>query len=212
MKNFKNIALVILVFSFFGCGEDSRESMISSYRIDHPQHLWKKPSWTNHAVTKLVQKDLLNRKPKDIEEYCPTFNDLDEDKKIYFYSLLMSAMAKKESNFNPDATYKEAFRDRNGKRIVSRGLFQISIESANQRAYGCGFKNTSELHDPYRNIACSVNILSHWIKRDGYIGGKYQGRWKGGARYWAVLRDNSSTKYIKRETARFCEKLKEARV
>lgn len=108
---------------------------------------------------------------------------------ITFYSELMGALAKFESGFDTNETYTEAFKDAKGKRVVSRGLLQLSIESVN--GYGAGLKDAAELHDPATNLRCGVLILSHWITRDGVISGGSKGAWRAGARYWSQFRKAS---------------------
>jgi hypothetical protein len=98
-------------------------------------------------------------------------------------------MAKPESNFKPQSFYQEKFKDAQGRRVISRGLLQISHESANQPRYACDIKQPHSLHDPKVNLSCGVKIMSKWVQTDGVIS---QQRWskdpKGGARYWSTLR------------------------
>jgi len=98
-------------------------------------------------------------------------------------------MAKPESNFKPQSFYQEKFKDAKGRRVISRGLLQISHESANQPRYSCDIKQPHYLHDPKINLRCGVKIMSKWVKTDGVIS---QPRWstepKGGSRYWSTLR------------------------
>ena len=107
-------------------------------------------------------------------------------------------MSQFESNHTASAKHIERFNDRFGQPVVSRGLLQISQESAN--GYGCDIAPATELHKPEENIACGVRILSRWVQRDGRIIG-YEANhkhrpWRGGARYWSVLRNNHKTAAI----------------
>jgi len=97
-------------------------------------------------------------------------------------------MAKWESNWKPTTTYTEAFTDAKGRRVVSTGLFQISVESMG----GIGCKVTqAELLTPERNIQCAVKAFAHYVRKDSRIAGLGPGQWRGGARYWAVLRGSN---------------------
>lgn len=103
---------------------------------------------------------------------------------------LISKMAQYESSFKPDTTYKEGFNDAKGRPVISRGLLQLSIESANQSAYACGIKEAQELHDPEVNLKCAAKIVAYWAKKDGVLIGQPK---KGCARYWSVCRESSGS-------------------
>ena len=131
--------------------------------------------------------------PKDAAEYG--FKD-----PIPFYVMLFSSLARFESDFDPKETYTENFTDAKGKKVLSRGLFQVSIESANQKAYNCGIKNAEDLHDPYTNMRVAVTIANYWIVRDGSIAGGIRGAWRGMARYWHPFRNPEGVAAIKKNT------------
>lgn len=117
--------------------------------------------------------------------------------RLNFWAYLISIMAERESNFNPDAFFVENFNDGNGNKVVSRGLLQLSIESA--RGYSCPFLNTAQdLHDPENNLISSVLIMKRWVVQDGLISAQLaSGKWRGGARYWSVLRKSSTLNFFK---------------
>ncbi|MDG0818122.1 murein L,D-transpeptidase catalytic domain-containing protein [Bdellovibrio svalbardensis] len=151
-------------------------------------------AWTAHVESELdrIGQNLLNVVPADQSLFCPKYSKLTTAQRKQYWSFLISSMVRFESNFNTNTTYTENFNDSNGNRVVSRGLLQISIESGN--AYGCAFKTTKDLHDPKQNLSCGIRILDRWIGRDKRIAGNVSG-WKGGARYWSVLRSTNSTPY-----------------
>lgn len=125
--------------------------------------------------------------PDDSINLCKTIS------KAECLAQLLSIMAKYESSFNTDAKYLESFRDSKGHRIMSRGLLQLSQESANQSAYSCGISNAKQLHNPEKNIDCAVKIMNYWIKKDKvFIGPNKQGC----ARYWSVCRESSDKKAL----------------
>lgn len=146
-----------------------------------------KTLWPTEDLRKLAVEmvktfggDLLDQKPIDLREYGVQFPSNE------FYAELLAALCKYESNYNTDATYKEAFDDAKGHPVISRGLLQISIESAN--GYGAKLTREDELHKPEVNLRCGVLIMRKWIKADGCISGGSAGAWRGMARYWSPFR------------------------
>lgn len=146
-------------------------------------------SWTRLTEQAVAQSPLVSLVPADVQQFCPRYASLPAQQRGKFWVALFSAMAKPESNFKPQSFYQEKFKDGKGRRVVSRGLLQISHESANQPRYACAIKQPQSLHDPKVNLNCGVKIMSKWVKTDGVIS---QPHWKkqpqGGARYWSTLR------------------------
>lgn len=146
-------------------------------------------SWTRITEQAVAQSPLSKLVPADIQNFCPRYASLPQQQRSKFWVALFSAMAKPESNFKPQSFYQEKFKDGKGRRVISRGLLQISHESANQPRYACDIKQPLSLHDPKVNLSCGVKIMSKWVKTDGVIS---QPGWskdpKGGARYWSTLR------------------------
>jgi hypothetical protein len=148
-------------------------------------------NWTSFTLKALEDhgKDLLAlKRPKDAPRYCPRFAKLTRSEKKAFYVQLLSSMARLESGFDPKTRFTEKFKDAKGERVVSRGLLQMSRESA--KGYGCGITSERDLHRPAANIRCAVRALNRWVAHDQVIGTKK----RGGARYWAVLRDPKAEK------------------
>jgi len=160
--------------------------------------------WTlaTHSQVEKITPGLLSTTPSDYKDFCPQYSGMSHAERKNFWVHLLSSMAQFESNFNPSLSYREAFRDSSGNRVVSRGLLQISIESGN--AYGCGFRSNADLNDPYKNLNCGLRILNRWVSSDKRIAGYVGGAWKGGARYWSVLRTKEKVKSIKTWTRDFC--------
>lgn len=151
-------------------------------------------NWTAHVMNKLdtLGVDMVDSVPADFATFCPSYKKFTYTQRKEFYTYLISAMTKYESGFDPKQFYQEGFNDSSGNPVISRGLLQISIESAN--SYGCGFTSSQQLHDPYLNLSCGIRILNRWIgQRDFRLAGKIDGSWKGGARYWSVLRTTSGS-------------------
>jgi uncharacterized protein (TIGR02594 family) len=144
--------------------------------------------------------DLADLNPSDIRRYVDGYPSMSIEKRMNFWKHFLSCMAMKESGINPATEFRESFNDSRGKRVISRGLFQLSIESVNgYKRHGYeGINSFSELHDPIVNLEAAVFILKHWIKRDGQIASGTS-PWKGGARYWSVLRNNDNHRWIIRQ-------------
>lgn len=149
----------------------------------------KDGSWTRQLERSVQQSKLPQLKPADIVQFCPAYPKLNLRQRSQFWVGLLSAMAKPESNFQPLTRYQEKFRDGKGKPVISRGLLQISQESANQPRYSCNITQAEQLHDPAINLNCAVRIMQKWVQTDGQISSSDWGtQAKGAARYWSVLR------------------------
>ncbi|MEM7430955.1 MAG: transglycosylase SLT domain-containing protein [Pseudomonadota bacterium] len=146
-------------------------------------------SWTSVAEKAVRATSLPQSEPGDILSYCIEYPGLGTDDRVRFWVGLLSAMAEHESDLDPQTKFAESLRDSRGQPVVSRGLLQLSIESANQARYSCQIDNANELHDPSTNIECAAKILSTWVSSDGVIAASSDG-YRGGARYWSVLRSN----------------------
>ena len=172
--------------------EEQEEISVIPMNWDRKHKDYKK--WTNYAYDAVTDygKDLLASRPRDIATFCPNYNNLGEERKKMFWMHLISSMTQFESGFKPETKFKESFKDRNGDYIISRGLLQLSIESA--RSYECNLRNAQDLHSAQRNLECGVRIINRWVRRDGRVAGKVEGKWRGGARYWSVLRKRSSSR------------------
>ena len=155
---------------------------------------WPHPEWTEMLV-------------KSLEDYgsgllAGYYPGTCGDKKEFWVALLVE-LARFESNWKTETKFTETFNDSKGKPVVSRGLFQLSIESAN--GYGCKLKKPEELHDPATNIRCAVIIANKWVTSDMVIHGKSGNRWVGLSRYWSPLRDAEKTKAIMDKARGTCQ-------
>jgi len=146
-------------------------------------------SWTAATEAAVSSSNLPNSVPTDIDKFCPGYKAQDVSNRKIFWAGLLSIVARPESNFKPETTYTESFSDAKGKKVVSRGLLQISIESANQKKYSCGIKKAEDLHDPAINVTCGVKILDAWVTSDNIIATYGNGPSRGGGRYWSTLRE-----------------------
>jgi len=194
--------ILFLIFIFIsGCSIwDQAVKNVENRHLDYvkilPELEWSNIQWTELVVNEIAEKPFLSVTPNDATEFCPNFSKLTKDEKIEFYAHLISQVAKYESNFDTDATYRENFSDRSGESIISRGLLQLSIESA--LGYKCPLANARELHDPIKNLSCGVTIFDRWITKDKYISEKINGKWLGLARYWSVMRDTNPRRTLEK--------------
>lgn len=135
--------------------------------------------WTDHLIAEI---DKAKWNPA-IENYCKTV-PLKE-----CVAQAVSIMARYESSFKTGEQFTESFSDSKGNPVISRGLLQLSLESANQKAYSCGLKTPEDLHDAKINLSCAVKIVNYWMNRDLVLMAEPK---KGCARYWSVCRASSS--------------------
>lgn len=185
--------IILLAFNLFAT------DLSSNFKADWSNELWTK--YVSDAID-THGKRLLTTEPMDAKTY-----GFEKAKAKQFYIMFLSSMTRYESSFNPDASMYECNRKKciysrckyvqgrgycmlgghelDGGLIVSRGLLQLSLQSA--QAYGCEVYKPEDLHDPQKNLICSVKILNNWVHRDQTIGTDR----KGGARYWSVLRESS---------------------
>lgn len=122
----------------------------------HPQA----DSWTAATLAALRDEgaELLAEVPADISTWCPAYPSADHEERAYFWTGLLSALARYESTWNPRAV---------GGGGHWFGLVQIAPSTA--RGYGCDADSPAELQDGSANLACAVQIASETVTRDGVV-------------------------------------------
>lgn len=142
-----------------------------------------------NALKQSGQKLLAMPSIKDSSLYCPKFSSLNQDEKMQFFVMLISAMARHESGFDYRTSYYEKNVEGNP---TSRGLLQISIPSVNSPRYGCKITDSKQLHDPKTNLDCAVKVISSLVVENGYLGKELganeKSDYRGASRYFSVLR------------------------
>ena len=110
----------------------------------------------------------------------------------------MSALAKHESTWNPQASG-------GGGRWI--GLLQIAPSTA--KYYGCDATTTAELKDGASNLSCAVQIAAVQVRRDGMVAG---GGAQGMGRDWAPFRSSAKRADMAEWTRaqNYCQKKKPA--
>ena len=124
---------------------------------------------------------LLAAVPSDIALFCGPYASLTPRDREQVWITLISAMARRESNFDPAQRYDEPGLDED-----SIGLLQLSLGDAQR--YGCAFATEADITDPQRNLACGVKIMTRLVTRAGFIGGDDANPRTGAAAYWSTLR------------------------
>lgn len=116
--------------------------------------------WTQATLTALSSYGaaLPAFTPADIDAYCPKYKTADADERAAFWAGLLSALAKHESTWRPEAVG-------GGGRWF--GLVQIDPRTA--RGYGCKAQSGSALKDGAANLSCAVRIASRQVLKRGTV-------------------------------------------
>jgi hypothetical protein len=116
--------------------------------------------WTESTLEALQNEGvaLLSEVPGDIGTWCPGYVAAAPTERAAFWSGLLSALARHESTWNPEAV---------GGGGQWFGLVQISPQTA--QGYGCAADSGTELKDGAANLECAVRIAAHTVLRDGVV-------------------------------------------
>ncbi len=122
--------------------------------------------WTEASFAALTTygRPLVDIVPRDIDSWCPGYHDATEEERKAFWVGLLSALAKHESTWRPEAAG-------GGGRWF--GLLQISPATA--RHYGCSAHTADALKNGAANLACAIRILSVTVPRDGVVAANGRG-------------------------------------
>lgn len=145
--------------------------------------------WLIEEIRGEAGKPLLNTKLADSKRFCQNFDSFSPDQKTLFWLRFFSILSEMECTYRPkQVTHDTAV----GPNIYSSGLFQLSIESAQYKPFGCTMiKAQEDLLDPHKNIQCAIRIFSYYINKDKQIAGydnTSNDPWRGGPRYWGPFR------------------------
>ena len=166
--------------------------------------------WTSHLVSEIEKRPtLLAVELVDAGEWCPNWSKLSRADRVQFFAHFIAGMTRWESNNNPNSSTPECKKGEclyngncfthptlgqcmkgghaaDGGVVISRGPIQLSFGSA--LGLGCKLSKPSDLNDPFMNFTCGVQLLNGYVTEDRRIAGKVAGKWKGMARYFAVVR------------------------
>lgn len=155
------VSLGLLSTMLFACddlsGTASAEAELPVMRWDHRPEA---EIWTRTTLNALDSHGaaLVDIVPADITTFCPAYPEASREDRAAFWSGLLSALAKHESTWRPEAS------GGGGKWI---GLTQIDPRTA--RGYGCEARSVSALKDGSANLSCAVRIMSSTVPRDGVV-------------------------------------------
>lgn len=181
--------------------EDSEELDLASFPLPlwHGKNLFGAKE--KQAIALISELSAIT--PNDIDAYCPNYRALNFEGRTAFWIYLLSLLAWNESKFKSGTTYEEDgesnpdLRDRNGNNVISRGLFQVSVESANGYVkYGGPKVDYHDLHDNFINLRCAVAIAKRWLSKDQVISKRVGGQWHGLGRYWSNFRGTTGHDFI----------------
>jgi hypothetical protein len=135
------------------------------------------PEWTRDTLSALQTHDavLASTVPGDVETWCPGYATASIEDRRAFWAGLMSAVARYESTWNPQASG-------GGGRYI--GIMQISPVSADY--HQCEADTVAELKDGSENLECAAQMMAKAVARDGLVAG---GGNRGIGRDWMPLRD-----------------------
>lgn len=138
-------------------------------------------SWTRAALSALRTHGsrLEDTVPRDIERWCPAYEENPPELRRAFWVGMMSALVKHESTFRPAAV---------GGGDLWFGLMQIYPDTAQR--YGCRATTGEELKDPEDNLSCAIRIMNVTVPRDNAIA-VHDSRWRGVAADWGPMTNTS---------------------
>lgn len=142
-----------------------------------PDHLL----WNRAALSALKThgKPLTNMVPGDIKTWCPKYPTADDADRRAFWLGFMSALAKFESTYKPEAV---------GGGGKWYGLLQILPATA--RGYKCNVGTGEALKNGAANLSCAVRIMAVTVPRDGVVHG-HDKKWRGVSADWGPMRSKS---------------------
>jgi hypothetical protein len=164
-----------------GCMSTGSESTLATSGARLPVMQWdhrpEAQDWTTRTLVALEQQDsaLATAIPADIAVFCPGYESASLDERRAFWAGLMSAVARYESSWNPQASG-------GGGRYL--GVMQISPTTAGH--HGCAADSASELKDGAANLVCATQIVAAGVARDGVVAGPGN---RGAGRDWMPFRN-----------------------
>lgn len=174
-----SLSLALGVLSGCVSGTDGTATLSSSGQM--PPMQWDvRPDgkeWTKDTLIALESHDaaLAASVPADITAWCPGYETASIEDRRAFWAGMMSAVARYESSWNPQAAG-------GGGRYI--GVMQISPSTADY--HQCEADTVSELKDGAENLECASRIMASAVARDGLVAG---GGNQGIGRDWMPLRD-----------------------
>ena len=152
------VIAVLLLILISSCGRKPAPKEVVPVALW--QHRDEATAWTNAALEALkTHGSVLPRLvPRDIADYCPAYPNAAQDARRAFWVTFLSALAKHESTWQPDAA---------GGGGAWHGLLQIAPATA--KGYGCRATTAEALHDGGANLSCAIRIMAVTVPRDQVI-------------------------------------------
>lgn len=137
--------------------------------------------WTRSALSAIGGHGvaLVQVVPRDIDDWCPAYEQADETRRAQFWVGFLSALARHESTYRADAVG-------GGGRWY--GLLQILPATA--RGYGCRARTGEDLKHGPSNLSCALRIMAVTVPRDRAIALR-DTRWRGVAADWGPMRSQA---------------------
>lgn len=161
--------IAFLLFTIFCPNSYARLDLDRPY----PSGLWRQ-DYTKLVKEKLSSdrgQALINIAPEMVAELCPRYDRLKRSDRENFWATFFMALAYAESDFKNTSGPKA-------------GIMQLTCDSNARIGYGCTSctSNSRLRNSPLIGLDCSMNIISHWVRR-GRLLGKHP--------YFETLRANS---------------------
>lgn len=141
--------------------------------------------WTRAAMSAVQAhgRPLVEMVPGDIANWCPAYPQAGIEQRSAFWVGFMSALAKHESTYRPEAV---------GGGGLWYGLLQILPSTA--RLYKCRAGSGDALKNGAANLSCAVRIMAVTVPRDGVIhayDNTRKRRWRGVTADWGPMRSEA---------------------
>ena len=178
--SFSYAALCLAAATLTACVNTGGEASLSSSGQMPPMQWDVRPEgkdWTANTLAALAEHDpvLAETVPADVAAWCPGYATAPVADRRAFWAGLMSAVARYESTWNPQASG-------GGGRYI--GIMQISPVSADY--HQCEADTVSELKDGAENLECAAQMMAKAVARDGLVVG---GGNRGIGRDWMPFRN-----------------------
>jgi hypothetical protein len=116
---------------------------------------------TQDSCTAAFADQLGKQEPSDMEEFCPGFSTVKDnrEKRAMVLMNLIAAVVKTESGWKNNST---------GDGGKSRGLLQLTASS--DSAHGCSCKNLHNEFNATQNLQCGTHMIVSFMARDHTVG------------------------------------------
>lgn len=175
---------------------DIPESAYKAYPLLWESARAEGKEWSRYVLNLIHQQTPnLIQGSADMATFCPRYSYLTTDERVNLWGLLISAMTKYESGFNPLSRMQETTMGTDPitrKPVYSEGLLQLSYQDVKVYPFCDEFnwardKSLSPsdprktILNPYKNLNCGIQILAQQLKRKNRIA-------LSSGVYWSVIK------------------------